>query len=206
MKNIMDKAAELKANADSQIRQIQIDKDLTQTAKAKRIQEIRARTNEKITAFQSEHYQSKKETRDTLHHRLFGLGFPFGATEADKQAAKLNYRDALFRADTIADENAALRMLGRAQMTGDKELAKAIASVSYEKGWSRALNDYASQSEALQSNLQELLNYERSLGNAQIRANESMSFAQIAETQEETKARMSGTLEQQNSAQIITRL
>jgi hypothetical protein len=202
----MDKASELKNNADSQIREIQIDKDLTQTAKAKRIAEIRAKTNEKITVFQTEHYQSKKETRDTLHHRLFGLGFSFGATEADKQAAKLNYRDALFRSDSIADENAALRMLGRAQMTGDKELAKAIASVSYEKGWSRALNDYASQSEALQSNLQELIDYERSLGNAQIRANESMSFAQIAETQEEQKARMSGTLSQPNGAQIITRL
>jgi hypothetical protein len=206
MKNLMDKAAELKANADSQIREIQANRDLTQTAKAKRIAEIRAKTNEKITAFQTEYHNEKKQTRDSLHHRLFGLGFSFGASEADKQSAKLNYRDALFRADTIADENAALRMLGRAQMTGDKELAKAIASVSYEKGWSRALNDYASQSEAIQSNLQELIDYERSLGNAQIRANESMSFGQIGETQEETKARMSGTLSQPNSAQIITRL
>jgi hypothetical protein len=206
MKNLMDKASELKNNAASQIGEIQANRDLTQTAKAKRIAEIRVRTNEKITRFQSEYYESKKETRDTLHHRLFGLGFSFGATEADKQAAKLNYRDALFRSDSITDENAALRLLGRCQMTGDKELAKAIASVSYEKGWSRALNDYASQSEAIQSNLEELLDYERSLGNAQIRANESMSFAQLPETPEEQKSRMSGTLSQPNSAQIITRL
>ncbi len=82
------------------------------------------------------------------------IGFGHNAaTEVDKQAAKLNYRDALFRADTIADENAALRMLGRAQMTGDKELAKAIAARAYEQGWNRALNDYAGQSEAIQSNL-----------------------------------------------------
>lgn len=206
MKNTMDKAAELKNNAASQIKQIQIDKDLTQTAKAKRIAEIRAATNEKITAYKSEHYQSKKEARDSLHHRLFGLGFPFGATEADKQAAKLNYRDALFRADTITDEAAALRMLGRAQMTGDRELAKAIASVSYEQGWNQALNDYAGQSEAIQSNLQELNDFEHNFGNEQIRMTESMSFSQIAETPEETKARMSGTLEQPNSAEVITRL
>ncbi len=63
MKNIMDKAAEVRSNADSQIKQIQSDKDLTQTAKAKRSAEIRAVTNEKITAYKSEHYQSKKETR-----------------------------------------------------------------------------------------------------------------------------------------------
>lgn len=141
MKNIMDKATELKNNAASQIKQIQSDKDLTQTAKAKRIAEIRSKTNEKITAYKNEHYQSKKETRDSMHHRLFGLGFPLGATEADKQAAKLNYRDALFRADTITDEASALRMLGRAQMTGDRELARAVAARSYEQGWDRVLND-----------------------------------------------------------------
>jgi hypothetical protein len=149
MKNLTDKAAELRSNADSQIKQIQSDKDLTQTAKANRIAEIRAKTNEKITAYKSEHYQSKIETRDSLHHRLFGLGFPFGATEADKQAARLNYRDALFRADTITDEASALRMLGRAQMTGDRELARAVAVGSYEQGWDRALSDYAGQIEAI---------------------------------------------------------
>jgi hypothetical protein len=206
MKNIMDKASELKNNAASQIREIQIDKDLTQTAKAKRIAEIRAKTNEKIAAFQSDFYESKKETRDSLHHRLFGLGFSLGATEADKQAAKLNYRDALFRADTIMDEASALRHLGRAQMTGDRELAKAIAARAYEEGWRKVLNDYASQSEAIENNLQELNDFEHNLGNAQIRIIESMSFAQIAETQEEQKARMSGTLSQPNSAEIITRL
>jgi uncharacterized membrane protein YqiK len=206
MKNIMAEASKLKNNAASQIREIQLSQDLTPTAKAKRIAEIRVKTNEKITACKSDYYESKKETRDTLHHRLFGLSFPLGATEADKQAAKLNYRDALFKSDTIADEAAALRMLGRAQMTGDKELAKAIASRSYEEGWDRALNDYASQSGATQSNLQELNDYEHNLGNAQIRATESMSFSQIPETQEEQKARMSGTLSPPTSTQIITRL
>jgi hypothetical protein len=97
-------------------------------------------------------------------------------------------------------------MLGRAQMTGDRELAKAIASVSYEKGWSRALNDYAGQNESLQNNLRELIDYERNLGNAQIRIIESMSFAQLPESPEETKARMSGTLSQPTGAEVITRL
>jgi hypothetical protein len=43
-------------------------------------------------------------------------------------------------------------------------------------------------------------------GNAQIRATESMTFAQIPETIEEQKARMSGTLAQPTGTQIITRL
>jgi hypothetical protein len=202
----MDKASELKNNADAEIRKIQADGDSTPLGKARRIAEIRSKTNAKISAFQNEHHKSKIETRDSLHHRLFGLGFPLGASAADKQSAKLNYRDALFRADTITDEASAMRMLGRAQMTGDKELAKAIASVSYEKGWSRALNDYAGQNESLQNNLQELIDYERNLGNAQIRIIESMSFAQLPESPEETKARMSGTLSQPTGAEVITRL
>jgi hypothetical protein len=206
MRNLMDRASELKNNSDSQIKEIQSSKDLTEVAKAKRIAEIRAKTNEKVTAYKSDFYQSKKETRDSLHHRLFGLGFPLGATEADKQAAKLNYRDAMFRCDAIADEASALRVLGKAQMSGDKELAKAVAARSYEQGWNRALNDYASQSEAIQSNLQELIDYEHNLGNAQIRIIESMSFAQLPESPEEQKARMSGTLSQPTGAEIITRL
>jgi hypothetical protein len=206
MRNLMEKAAELKNNADSEIREIQSSKDLTEVAKAKRIAEIRTTTNAKITAYQAEHYESKTAMRDDLHHRLFGLGFPFGASAADKQSAKLNYRDALFRADTITDENAALRMLGRAQMTGDKELAKAIASVSYEKGWDKVLNDFASQSEAIRSNLQELNDFEHNLGNAQIRITESMSFAQLPESPQEQRARMSGTLSQPTGAEVITRL
>ncbi len=204
--NIMDKASELKNNADSEIRKIQADGDSTPLGKARRIAEIRTTTNAKISAFQNEHHKSKIETRDSLHHRLFGLGFPLGASAADKQSAKLNYRDALFRADTITDEASALRHLGRAQMTGDKELAKAIAARSYEQGWNQALNDYAGQSEAIQSNLQELNDFEHNLGSAQIRLTESMSFAQIAETPEETTARMSGTLSQPNGAEVITRL
>jgi hypothetical protein len=54
--------------------------------------------------------------------------------------------------------------------------------------------------------LQELNDFERNLGNAQIRATESMSFVQIAETPEETKARLAGTMEQANAAKIITNL
>jgi hypothetical protein len=188
----MDKTAELKNNAASQIKQIQCDKDLTQTAKAKRIAEIRTKTNEKLAAFQNENLKAKADTRDSLYTRLFGLGFPLGATEADKQSARLNYRDALFRADAITDEAAALRMLGKARMTGDRELAKAIAARSYEQGWNRALNDYASQSEAIQSNLQELNDFEHNLGNEQIRITESMSFAQLPESKEEQTARLSG--------------
>ncbi len=104
MKNYTSRALELRSNADSEIRKIQSDKDLTQTAKAKRIAEIRSKTNEKLATYQNEHAKAKMETRDSLHRRMFGLGYPATATEADKQAAKLNYRDALFRADSIADE------------------------------------------------------------------------------------------------------
>jgi hypothetical protein len=54
------------------------------------------------------------------------------------------------------------------------------------------LNNYAGQSEAIQSDLQELLNYERNLGNAQTKMTESMSFSQLPESKEEQTARLSG--------------
>lgn len=192
MKNTIDKAGDLKNNADARIKQIQSDKDLTLKGKADRIAEIRAKTNGELSALQNDNAKTKAEMRDKLHRNLFGLGYPFAATEADKQATRLNYRDALFRADTIADEAAALRMLGRAQMTGDRELAKAVAARSYEQGWNRALNDYAGQSEAIASNLQELNDFEHNLGNSQTIMHESLAFSQITETPEESKVRISG--------------
>jgi hypothetical protein len=192
MKNNISQASELRSNADTEIRKIQSDRDLTETAKANRIAQIRSKTNGELSALQSGNAKAKAEMRDQLHRNLFGLGFPLGATEGDKQSARLNYRDALFRADSIADEAAALRLLGRAQMTGDKELAKAIAARSYEQGWSRALNEYGAQSEAIQSNLRELVNFEQDFSSSRIKMNESISFSQLPETPEETKARLSG--------------
>ena len=158
-----------------------------------RIAEIRLKkTNEQIATYKRESIKGNTETRDNLHRRVFGLSFPLTATEADKQAARLNYRDALFRADSITDENQALRQLGRARMTGDNELAKAIAARAYEQGWDRTLNEYASQSESIKRNLKELIDYERDLGNVKIRVADSASFSMLPESTEEQVARLSG--------------
>ncbi len=192
MIDFKSRASELRGNAADRIKKIQSDKDLTEAAKAVRIAEIRLKTNEQIATYKREQIKADTETRDKLHRRVFGISFTATATEADKQVARLNYRDALFRADSITAENHALRQLGRARMTGDNELAKAIAARAYEQGWDSTLNEYASQSESIQSNLKELIDYERDLGNVKIRVADSASFSMLPESPEEQVARLSG--------------
>ncbi len=194
MSNTTDKAMSLRQSAVEKIRAVQADKDLTVGAKARRIAEIREAANKKISELKSAHAKEQYEQSDKLHQRLFGLGFPLGTNEADKQLERMSYRDALFRADSMEKPEDALRLLGRARMVNDKLLAKAIAAIAYERDWAGVLNDYSGTSEAIAEDFQALNIYEQGRINAQNRVSDSMAFSGISETPEETKARMSGEL------------
>lgn len=185
-----EQAANLRRSATEQIKSIQSDTDLTPAAKASRIAGIRIPANDKLTALRREYEGDKLKTRDLLHNNLFGLGgFPLTATEGDKQMAQLNYRDCLFKADTLKTSEEALRSIGRARITGDKQLAKAIAARAYEQGWSGVLNEYASLGEAIASDMRELINFDNTAGSSKANMNASMLFSKISETPEEAANR-----------------
>lgn len=190
MKNI-DLATNLRRDTIDKIKVIQSDSDLTGTAKANRIAEIRTAANDRLTKLRRDHEQEKAKERDSLYRSLLGLSFPASATRADKEMARLNYRDALFRSDTIKTPEEALRMLGRSRMTGDKELGKAIAARAFESGWQGVLRDYASASESIADNLQELIRFEQTYGSSKTKMNESMLFSNVSETPEEAANRPS---------------
>jgi hypothetical protein len=196
MSNAIEKAMGFRQSAVEKIRAVQADKDLTVGAKARRIAEIRETANKKISELKSAHVKEQYEQSDKLHHRLFGLSFKITATESDKTLERMSYRDALFRADTITKPEDALRLLGRAQMVNDKLLSKAIAAISFERDWAGVLKDYSGTSEAIAEDFEALNIHEQGRINAQNRVSDSMSFSQIPETPEETKARMSGELSQ----------
>ena len=188
--NTLQKAFLLRHTAGEKIKDIQADKDLTAPAKAKRIGEIRQKANDEVAKLRTARVKEASDARDRVHRRLFGLSFKLGVSENEKQAAMSSYRDALFRADGLASPDDALRMLGRAQMIGDKLLMKAIAAVAYERGWSSVLEDYSRSSEDVADALQELQNFERRQGNRHIQFNESVVFSGITETDEERALRM----------------
>ncbi len=190
--NNLERAASVRSAADVQIRSVQADKDLTPEARGRRIAEIREKANNEVFKLKATHVKEKSETRDRLHRHVFGLSYKGGATEIEKLLTQANYRDALFRADSLQKPADALRMFGRAQMIDDRLLMKAIAAVSYEQGWGNVLEDYARTSPDVETGLQELQQFEGQLGNRQAQFRELTAFSGLNETPEEAKLRMSG--------------
>ncbi len=190
MKDLMTTANRTREEASAEIARAQTNPDLTPSAKGRRIAEIRTKANREIERLGREYAAAQVASRDDAHRALFGLTFKVGATEADKTAAQASYRDAIFRADALADSRHALRVMGRAQMVDDKILMKAVAAVSYERGWDAVLRDYAATSETVAAALNELMLSEQRRTNLQVRTNAGMTFSMIPETSEERTVRM----------------
>ncbi len=188
--NALEKVSNLRHKAEEKIRAIQADKDLTADAKARRIAEIRGKTNPEVAKQRTAHGAEAAERRASLQRRLFGLSFKLAATESDKELARMSYRDALAKSDGIASPDDALKALERAGRTGDAMMTRAILCVAHERGWNSVLESHAHTNESFSEGLQELQGLERRAANRQIQFSESMAFSNIRETTEEIQARM----------------
>ncbi len=188
--NAHEKVSNLRHKAEEKIRAIQADKDLTADAKARRIAEIRGKTNPEVAKQRTAHSAETEERRARLQRRLFGLSFKITATESDKELARMSYRDALSRADSIKSPDDAQKAIFRAQRMGDGMLEKAVLNVAFERAWNSVLETYAATDESFSEALQELQGLERRAANRQIQFRESMAFSPIRETPEEITARM----------------
>jgi hypothetical protein len=190
MNDFMAKANRTREEASAEIARAQTDPDLTIEAKGRTISAIRTKANKEIERLGREYAAAQVSERDDAHRALFGLTFKVGATEADKTAAQASYRDAIFRADALTDSQHALRMFGRGQMVGDMILMRAIAAVSYERGWDSVLRDFGATSETVAAALNELMVSEQRRTNLQVRTNAGMTFSMIPETSEELTVRL----------------
>jgi hypothetical protein len=118
---------------------------------------------EKLEADENTQHQTRAKA---LRRDLFGLpGY------ADPNTA-ISYRDAQDRAASIEDEQTALRLLNRAELSGDTSLAKAVAARAFEAGWNETINQYADANPASEAKFNELIEIE-SYGKG------SAGFAQI---------------------------
>ncbi len=190
MNDFMAKANRTRDEAHREIVRVQTEKDLTVEAKGRRIAEIRTKANREIDRLGREYAAAQASSRDDAHRNLFGLTFRAGVPEAEKTAAQASYRDAIFRADALADSRHALRVMGRAQMIGDVVLMKAVACVAYENGWDDVLRDFAASSVTVETALNELMVSEQRRTSLQMRSNAGMTFSMIPETSEERSTRM----------------
>ena len=74
--------------------------------------------------------------RDRLTREAFG---PSGDVTMSAADARRDLRDATAKADAATTPEDAMRMLNRAERTGDRALAVGVASVAHERGWHNVL-------------------------------------------------------------------
>jgi len=160
----VDQGIKIKASVAQRIGQIAADTDLTEEARYRRIRaekeaanKERAELREQQLAEDAEAQESERKRRITS---AFGLAHLASALPSEIQRDKDSYRTALDLADNYADEDAAVRKLSRALDLGDTLLALAIARVSYERGWRRALEQYAQAEPSKGEKIRELIVFE----------------------------------------------
>jgi hypothetical protein len=177
-------ASKVRINAMSQIRSIQDDKDLSPEGKARQIAQIRSEANKTLTDLRMAHEEASFNEREAIFRKLFGLSFKPMATDAERVMARLSYRDAIFRADGIANVNEASAMLKRSRLVGDKDMIKAIALRAYTMNWSGILSEYANEGRDIADALDDLSRGE-GFNKSRSNLNSAVNFSKIPETKEE---------------------
>jgi len=113
------------------------DRKLTPEGKLTKIARSYLDTKKTINDLKAAELQARTSRTNDLRRQLFGN------TATDPQHA-ISYRDAHERVSSLSarDENKALALLDRAELSGDQILVKALISRAVEAGWVNVANTY----------------------------------------------------------------
>jgi hypothetical protein len=174
-------AADERRKAQRQLEAINADRDLNPEARKRRAAEVTTAANRRLTELREAYTQARTAEQERARRRLFGLSFTASASEAEKQAARLSYRDALFRVEGVTAEDVAAKLMGRASMVGDKLLMRALALVAYEQNWHTLVDQYAAEVTDAAADFETLRAGVRASVDRRLQLDTSMAFAPVSE-------------------------
>jgi hypothetical protein len=117
------------------------DPDLNDQAKRSRIAAAYEEARVAMERLRQTAAQESEETGARLYKKAFGQTFD-SLTPHDERVRSIQIsRDSLDRTERLESPQDALRLLSRAELTGDSYLTKAIALKSYEMRWVDVLNE-----------------------------------------------------------------
>lgn len=160
------KALKLKGEYQQLVEDIRNNRTLSAHGKQKELARLYIDYKPRMEALEQEETSTAQTRAKALRRELFGL-----SGYVDPNTA-ISYRDAQDRAANIQDEDAAMSLLNRAELSGDTSLAKAVAAKAFDSGWNRVINEYADANPTSESKFNELIEIE-SYGKG------SAGFAQI---------------------------
>lgn len=124
------------------------DRMLSSSGRAHRVSWEYDAAKKRVDRYREKYETQRAKTHSRLARELFGL------SEAANSSTVIAHRDAMDRARTLipksgevthyeASVREAQSMLRTAEMSGDKQLAKAIFAVAHEQGWDEVTHAYA---------------------------------------------------------------
>ena len=125
------KAEQIRQQADDQIARITARTDLTADAKRAAAAKVYKPAAEQIQHMLDQHIDQVKAHKQQLAKKAFG---------SDTAADPASSREARRMASQIQDADEAATMIRNAQFDGDKQLARTIAGVAFERGWHSAVD------------------------------------------------------------------
>lgn len=136
------------------MKDIRDDRTLSPHGQQKKLAALYLDYKPRLEKLGAEEDATRQTRAKDLRRDLFGLpGY------ADPNTA-ISYRDAQDRAANVGDEQTALRLLSRAEISGDTSLAKALAARALDEGWNAAINQYADATPGSEAKFNELIDIE----------------------------------------------
>ncbi|MFF3377179.1 hypothetical protein ACFYXF_30020 [Streptomyces sp. NPDC002680] len=123
------KAAAVRDNANAAIARISARKDLTLEAKRTAAARVYKPATEQIRAMLDQHIAKVSAHKQQLARKAFGYD------NAADPATAMARRQARQQAAAVTDPEEAERLIRDANFSGDRELARAVAAASFERGW-----------------------------------------------------------------------
>jgi hypothetical protein len=121
----IEKAVEIRRQHDSAVAAIKNDRRLSPEGKTQALAKAQLRAEREVKELQARYEQKTKERTERLVRDLFGSGI---VSSSDA----VSVRDAQDRVERIEDAEQAMALLQRAELSGDKVLAQAIAQKAYQ--------------------------------------------------------------------------
>ncbi len=120
--------------------EIRADRTLSALGRRTKIRALFSETERRIAKLRAEHEAELREQRQRLLRRAFGAYVPGWATPSEIRQIQADYRQALDRAEQAANPTEALALLQRADLAGDRSLARALGLVAAERHWDGVLD------------------------------------------------------------------
>lgn len=176
------------------LEEIRANPNLSDQGQAAEVTEVYEAHKRRMAEMRAEVAAELQSTRDRAQRRAFGPLVPSSASEADKATVMMAYRDALEKAETAESTETGRRMLDRAMRTGDAQLARAVATVSAERGWSAVLNAYVDAYPDIDAGaIQELMDLSNPMETSKANMYEAMAYSVTRPPELKGPTRLSGS-------------